>query len=156
MSNYTITADSLPDYDDWGIDSYWSKEDWKKWYDLMVAKYGVDKARSTWISAYDRPGHLDILPARGNYIMDSNFADWMKQNDLYEGVATGFKGVSNDLVLGAEKISRGAIRTAENAAGGAFNTLNVASKILPVILVVVVGIVLIVGYKYLTQKLNVE
>jgi len=40
----SITADSIPDQDDWGIDSYWSCEQWQRWHYLNRHKYGLHVA----------------------------------------------------------------------------------------------------------------
>jgi hypothetical protein len=37
----TITADSKPDYDDWGWDDYWDIEDWMKWHKELCKRYSA-------------------------------------------------------------------------------------------------------------------
>jgi hypothetical protein len=51
---YTITADSYPDYDDWGYDDYWSITDWQTFYDKLIQKYGADEGSRRWLDAWHR------------------------------------------------------------------------------------------------------
>lgn len=59
---YTITAESKPDYDDWGPDDYWSLEDWITWHKALVKKYGKSdkfgsqKADTEWLTAWNKQG----------------------------------------------------------------------------------------------------
>lgn len=39
-----IRADSIPDLDEWGYDSYWSCQDWMTWYNLQKLYFGKKNA----------------------------------------------------------------------------------------------------------------
>jgi len=49
-----ITWDSQPDYDDWGIDNYWSCSDWKKWYFKLKEHYGHEFAVNKFRQAFSK------------------------------------------------------------------------------------------------------
>jgi hypothetical protein len=51
---YDINADSYPDYDEWGIDDYWSITDWQTFYDKLIQKYGADEGSRRWLDAWAR------------------------------------------------------------------------------------------------------
>ena len=52
--NQSITADSIPNHDGWGPDTYWSCLDWIDWHKALVAKYGKEKADKIWVTHYDQ------------------------------------------------------------------------------------------------------
>jgi len=49
-----ITADSWPNHDGWGPDTYWGCLDWVEWHKLMAQKFGKEKADKIWASEYDK------------------------------------------------------------------------------------------------------
>lgn len=52
MATFIITADSKPVYDSFGWSDYWNCQDWMKWHQLLVAKYGDKKADEIWANAW--------------------------------------------------------------------------------------------------------
>ena len=48
-----ITADSKPDYDAWGNDSYWSVEDWITWHKALKDRYGLAVANEKWLEGWE-------------------------------------------------------------------------------------------------------
>ena len=66
-----IVAQSTPNYDDFGIDDYWTCTDWTIWYTELQNEYGKTEARLIWRSAWE---NQDI--AEHNYMwcgFDPNF-----------------------------------------------------------------------------------
>jgi hypothetical protein len=63
MADYglDITAQSLPDYDEWGPDQHWGCTDWMVWYDKLKEEYGKNEARVVWKSAWEKQGYWDVL-----------------------------------------------------------------------------------------------
>lgn len=47
-----ITADSRPDYDGWGRDTYWGCTDWIRWWAALARKYSPREADEVFISAW--------------------------------------------------------------------------------------------------------
>lgn len=58
---YTITAESKPDYDQWGPDDFWSCQDWILWHKALKEKYGKDEANVRFVQAYGAPGLIEGL-----------------------------------------------------------------------------------------------
>lgn len=48
-----ITADSEPNCDGWGPDSYWSCADWITWHKALLKKYDAVTAANKWATAFD-------------------------------------------------------------------------------------------------------
>jgi len=44
--NGFITADSIPDLDDWGFDTWWNCSDWISWHKANEKKYGLALANT--------------------------------------------------------------------------------------------------------------
>jgi hypothetical protein len=57
------TWNIVPNYDEWGSDSYWSCEDWVQWHKLLKEHFGEERAKYIWEFAYnkgtDGASHLD-------------------------------------------------------------------------------------------------
>ena len=66
-----ITAHSVPDYDNFGIDSYWTCTDWMIWYDKLKDEFGKTDARLKWRSAWEKQD-----------IAESNFM-WCGFDDVF-------------------------------------------------------------------------
>lgn len=49
-----ITAQSVPDLDEWGIDSYWGCADWMAWHIELVKSVGVAAANTIWLQAWEK------------------------------------------------------------------------------------------------------
>lgn len=84
---YTITADSYPDYDDWGWDDYWSIADWQTFYDKLIEKYGADEGSRRWLDAWWRQSSFASPVNNENSIIT-----WAKAKGLYKGTTFGTSG----------------------------------------------------------------
>jgi hypothetical protein len=82
-----ITHLSIPDFDEWGIDEYWSQAHWLAYLEALVKEYGEQQgalkfyekwmSRSTWESAGD---------ARMNWLeTDAGFRSSLRQYKLPSG-----------------------------------------------------------------------
>ena len=75
-----ITWDSVPDYDQWGIDTSWSCDQWLQWHKALLSKFGKDKAKILWDYAYAKSGNLSSnLDCR---TFNSTFKKYVADNDL--------------------------------------------------------------------------
>lgn len=86
MAKYTITADSKPDFDDWGPDDYWSLKDWVDWHKALVNKYSdkTQKITKMGVTVYVNP------IADGIWI-----GEWKKQSSFAPAV-NSLLNVSSD------------------------------------------------------------
>lgn len=71
---------SVPNYDEWGRDTYWSCEDWMTWHGLLKKHFGEEKARYIWNYAYKEgtsgAAHWDCRT------FNSAFRDYASKNKL--------------------------------------------------------------------------
>lgn len=74
------TWNTAPDYDQFGIDTSWSCNDWMLWHQTLKAKFGLTKANFLWDYAYSQSGVLSSnLDCR---TFNSKFRDYVKANGL--------------------------------------------------------------------------
>lgn len=52
------TWNIAPNYDEWGMDSFWDCADWVQWHKLLKAKFGKEKANAIWNYAYAQGTNL--------------------------------------------------------------------------------------------------
>ena len=57
------TWNTVPNYDEWGSDTYWSCEDWIQYHKLLKQHFGEERAKYIWEFAYgqgtDGASHWD-------------------------------------------------------------------------------------------------
>ena len=97
-------ADSTPDYDEWGPDSWWTSNDWLTWHKALKAKYGLEQANVKFITAWEKQGiGAAPLDARS---FDSNFRAYARANGfldaLFYGLGSLVKpiGTATDIIEG--------------------------------------------------------
>ena len=87
-----ITAQSTPDYDNFGIDTYWTCTDWIIWFDKLKDEHGRVEARLIWRSAWEKQ---DV--AESNFVwcgFDEIFRKFLSKNKL------GASSVFHDIGVG--------------------------------------------------------
>lgn len=118
-----LTADSQPDFDNWGPDSYWSCAAFQQWYVLMEAKYGAAYAKPKFLSAYDTAWTF------GSYhqgcCWDSNFRNFFKSKDI--DLDTLFCSLVKPIFDSAGNL----VDTVSNTSEGVKNTSSVFKVLLP-------------------------
>jgi hypothetical protein len=86
-ANDPTNADSTPDYDNWGPDSWWTAQDWMTWHRSLKARFGLDEANSRFIIAWEKQGLFSApLDARS---FDVTFQNYAKANGFYDGLYYG-------------------------------------------------------------------
>ena len=74
------TWNTAPDYDEWGVDEFWSCEDWIQWHRLLLEKFDKQKAKILWEYAYAKSGGLSSnLDCR---TFNSTFRNYARTNGL--------------------------------------------------------------------------
>tara|TARA_R100000231_G_scaffold112229_2_gene83211 strand:+ start:1222 stop:1671 length:450 start_codon:yes stop_codon:yes gene_type:complete len=71
----SITAQSTPDYDSFGVDDYWTCNDWMIWHTRLKAEYGLTTANEIWMTAWNEQGAFE-----------SNY-NWCKYNCTFAAFA---------------------------------------------------------------------
>jgi hypothetical protein len=113
-----ITAESTPDYDGWGWDSYWSKEEWMQWHKALATQHGITQANSLWKEAWFSQGAWEH--GFNWYKYDKEFAGYFKN----QGIDVG-NTISNLLTTATSAIDK----TVDSAGNIVKNTTNAASKL---------------------------
>ena len=85
--NDPTNADSKPDYDEWGPDSWWTANDWLTWHRSLKARFGLDDANTRFINAWQQQGiGASPLDARS---FDTAFRDYAKANGFFDALYYG-------------------------------------------------------------------
>lgn len=134
MATYIINADSLPDYDSWGPDDYWSCVDWIDWHKALKVAIGKVEADKKWLSYWN---DQDSFEHDFNWCKyNTNFNNYIKSENL---------PVSHLL---ADLINAGT-SVGENVIGAATTTTKVLKYIVPaVVIIVVLGLVIYFSKRY--------
>lgn len=155
MSKFTITANSTPVFDEWGFDDYWSAADWMLWFDKLVEKHGKDGGKLLWIKGFTNPDAPWLGAAHGDWldgiVGDAVFIDFLKENDLWDSVNSGIMGVWNDSTNLVTDGASDVINAGSNLVSSSANTINLISKVLPVIVI----IVLIAVFMYYKKTIEI-
>ncbi len=103
-ANDPTNADSKPDYDGWGPDSWWTANDWMTWHRALKARFGLDDANVRFVNAWQQQGALSApLDARS---FDTNFRDYAKSNGFFDALYYGLGalakpiGATTDVITG--------------------------------------------------------
>jgi hypothetical protein len=103
-ANDPTNADSKPDYDGWGPDSWWTANDWMTWHRALKARFGLDDANVRFVNAWQQQGALSApLDARS---FDTNFRDYAKANGFFDALYYGLGalakpiGATTDVITG--------------------------------------------------------
>lgn len=133
---YEITADSTPDYDEWGPDTYWSCQDWITWHKALKKKYGADEAKRRFGNAWDKRsafGHELTCS-----LSDADFIRYFKSE--------GFTwDASGSFIISAANAVKSAGKALENSAKSAENLTQSASNITKYVLYVAVVVAIAAG-----------
>lgn len=130
----TITADSKPDYDEFGVDDYWSCDDWINWHKALKKKFGKQVADKTWTEAWNKQDSFE-----------SDF-NWCK----YQGTFNSYVRAENlNATWWLPNILNSITGIAEDASDAAKNTSNVLKVVIPVLVVsAAIGILIYAGKKF--------
>lgn len=135
-----ITSDSIPDYDNWGIDDYWSCTDWINWHKTLKAKLGKPQADQVWLTAWNKQDFFEHNLSWCKYA--SSFNDYVKNENLAVShlLADTFSGVTN---------------IGENLVDSATATSKVIKYLIPgIIIVAAIGLLFYFVNKYKLLKFS--
>ena len=100
-----INWNTTPDYDEWGVDTWWNCQDWITWHKRLVEHFNKPTANDIWNYAYAKSGSLSgNLDCR---TFNSDFREYVRQNGLspfqsagvFTPILQGY-GTASDVVLG--------------------------------------------------------
>lgn len=122
---FTITADSVPDFDNWGWDDWWDCSDWMRWTQLNVTAYGREVALQKFIQQW---GSQDKAMAPYNWCKyHSDFANYYK--DL--GVDVGW--LFSKLIVALDNVGDDAIDVVEDTSDSATNLSSAVASITTIV-----------------------
>lgn len=135
-----ITAQSTPDYDEWGFDSYWSCSDWITWHQELVKVHGPILANRIAQEAWDKQDFFEHNRSWCKY--DQDFVKYFKSVGL--GGDQSFTSMAYETAYNIGNAGVNASETVQNIA-------ELLKKMLPIILIVVV----ILGILYVNKKAQI-
>lgn len=135
-----ITADTIPDLDDWGFDSFWDCIDWIEWHKIMKSVKGKQVADATFLQYWN----MQSTGAHGIDCrsLNNGFRDYFRSQNLLDSLYSGI-GVIAQPIGTAGDVAGAAGDVISNVASTASNTSKVLTWLIPTIIVIVVIIVLI-------------
>lgn len=75
-----INWNTVPDYDQWGVDSFWNCEDWIAWHKKLLEHFGQQTAKELWDYAYAKSGNFSSnLDCR---TFNATFREYVNKNAL--------------------------------------------------------------------------
>lgn len=145
MATVVTTWDIAPDYDKWGIDTFWSCDNWVQWHQQLKKRFGSEKANALWNYAYAQQGMFSSPLDCRTY--NTAFRDYVKKEKLDPYANVGAMklilqpiGAGSDLVGSASDTISGIGKgVAEFFQGGMVKTL---------LFVALFGTVGYFGYKF--------
>jgi hypothetical protein len=117
-----INWNTVPDYDEWGVDTWWKCQDWIMWHKSLVQHFNKETAKDLWNYAFAKSGNFSgNLDCR---TFNTTFRKYVKDNDLspFEGagiftpILEGY-GTASDIVVGG-------LDTVSNVSSGVFGGIN--------------------------------
>jgi hypothetical protein len=137
------TWNNAPDYDQWGVDTSWSCNDWILWHKFLKDKFGKNKANFMWDYAFAQSGSLSSnLDCR---TFNSSFRTYVKDNGLNPFASAG---IFTPVLQGAGTI--------QDVVGGSLSGITSffsGNNIKNILNIVAIGAVVVGGiYAYKTFK----
>ena len=104
VPNSAITYQSIPDFDSWGSDTYWTFDNWKDWYYKMARKFNPAYARARFRYYYKDPRVSGYGGQAYNWIFDPDKKDFLNNtidietsDDLLASTTRGIKNIGSTL-----------------------------------------------------------
>lgn len=142
---YFITALTLPDYDEFGPDTYWTVSEWIEWHKKLVAQYGQPDANRRFLDAYHKAPFAAVSYDWRSY--DTQFRDYAKANRFYDGLFRGLGGLVarfTSLFGSTAEATTGAV---DNIGGAVRDTSAALKTVLPLLIVAAALVLIFAFYK---------
>lgn len=112
-----ITWKTVPDYDEWGWDTFWKCDDWITWHKKLAEHFGENTATEIWNYAFSKTTNLSSNLDCNSF--DSAFRKYAKEHGLKPNsdLIVEALGTSTDVLTGA-------LGTTSNVASGLFGTVD--------------------------------
>jgi len=125
---FKITAESVPDLDDWGWDDYWDCHHWIEWYKKVKQKYGRKQARSTFLTYWN----LQTIGAHGIDCRSFNkaFREFAKKEKLFDELYSGVGVIAQPIGAVTDVVSSGT-KAVSNVAQSGENVSKILKWVVP-------------------------
>jgi hypothetical protein len=112
-----ITWKTVPDYDEWGWDTFWKCDDWITWHKKLAEHFGEKTATEIWNYTFSKTTNLSSNLDCNSF--DSAFRKYAKEHGLKPNtdLIVEVFGTSTDVLTGA-------LGTTSNVASGLFGTVD--------------------------------
>jgi hypothetical protein len=117
-----INWNTVPDYDEWGVDSWWNCQEWIMWHKTLVQKFNKPTANDIWNYAFAKSGSLSgnldcrtFNSAFRQYVRDNGLSPYQNAG-IFTPVLQGY-GTASDIVVGG-------LDTVSNVSTGIFGGIN--------------------------------
>lgn len=155
---WNITANSVPDLDEWGLDDYWSCSDWINWHKAVAQAYGVQAANEKFLSEWNKQSFgAHALDCRS---FNSAFREYTKSVGLHDALYDGALiakplGLTADTLTTvtntASDVVQGAGSAVSGLAGGIGDFGKSLKYLIPIVLIVAIGVIGFTIYKRTQQ-----
>jgi hypothetical protein len=149
-----INWNTVPDYDEWGVDTWWNCADWIMYHRKLAEHFNKPTATDIWNYAFSKSGNFSgNLDCR---TFNNEFRQYVKENGLspYQGA-----GVFTPVLQGygtASDVLSGGLGSISEVASGLFDGINSiagGSNLKKTIsIVLIIGSVIGVAYVYKSFK----
>lgn len=112
-----ITWNSVPDYDEWGIDTFWNCNDWINWHKRLSEHFGESTATEIWNYAFSKSTNLSSNLDCNS--LNTDFRNYVKEHGLKPNT-----DLISETIGTTTDILSGALGTTSNVASGVFGTVN--------------------------------
>ena len=139
----TITAQSQPDLDDWGPDSYWGCAQWMNWHIELAKVMPLQQANLVWLTAWEKQTFGAY--AKDWCKFDNTFVNYLVNVGLLDTAEPGMI-LPNVLNTGGAVVNAGS-----QAAQNASSAVNFLTKLIkPALVVGLIGAAYY-GYKQVSK-----
>jgi len=139
------TWNIVPDYDEWGSDTYWDCNNWVQWHRELKKKFGAEKAKLIWEYAFAQGSEFSGQWSCRSF--NSQFRSYVNSEDLDPYANLGALAlIIKPLGLGTD-IIKGGTDVVSGAAGFVGSLGQNAKPILTIALIGVAGFFVYKAYK---------
>jgi hypothetical protein len=144
-----ITWNTVPDYDEWGYDDFWSCDDWITWHKKLAEHFDEKTATEIWNYAFNKTTNLSSNLDCNTF--NSSFRAYVKAHDLkpYTDLLLETVGTGGDVIGGALSTTSDVITGTFSTISGFFGGSNLKKT---VNIALIVGGIIGVAYVYRTFK----
>jgi len=134
-----ITANTQPDYDDWGPDEYWGCTEWKAWHMALVESLGLAAANIVFKTAWDKQ---DSFSGPYNWCKyDAAWVNYFLSNGL------DLRSIVSAIIVPVVSLPGNVVQTGSNVITNTTGAAESLSKLIKPVSILALGALAYYGYK---------